>query len=71
MTLPRKLRTTLIVTFAMLSGSGELFAKPAADSPVELVRRVAQTEIAVSNGNGQSTSCSAIAGKAQMAHGPS
>jgi hypothetical protein len=54
MTLPRKLRTTLIVTFAMLSGSGELFAKPAADSPVELVRRVAQTEIAVSNGNGKS-----------------
>jgi hypothetical protein len=48
----RKLKTTMIVTFAMLSGSGELFAQPPADSPVELVRRVAQTEIAVSNGNG-------------------
>ena len=46
-----KLKTTTIVTFAVLSGSGELFAERAADSPVELVRRVAQTEIAVSNGN--------------------
>lgn len=51
MNLRRKLKTTMIVTFAVLSGSGGLFAEPAT-SPVELVRRVAQTEIAVSKGNG-------------------
>jgi hypothetical protein len=52
MKIRRKLKTTMIVTFAMLSGNGELFAQQPADSPVELVRRVAQTEIAASNGNG-------------------